>query len=606
VIDDLDVENQLADQLEATISARNVTFTGTVNVAEPGHRLVLSSPIGTRFRGGSGVIGDGTLVQDGDISVQGGVAHFIVDTFDWGNSTAGEAHDIVIEPNSELNLDVRSFGSRGNGFRGDIQIDSGVLDIAGLAQGEWTLSAALGTAPAGTLAMIHSGVADPVVRGDRFNVNDLLIVAGGDAFIESDVRIHSTGQVVAFGGEARLFFMGHSTFDGGSYSGLGSIVQRGDIDVTADTTVTVDEFNWGNSLGLDLNTLSIGSGDTLTIDSPGTGDPDNQFRGHLRLDGGELVVNTDAGWTLPADGLFTTGGSLELNNTGVAPRIAGQDLTIGDTVVVTGGAARIDSNAAFLDTSHTTIGAGATLELTGSNTYRGTFEGDGTLAHRGSALLGTTPLAVPHLDQDGRITALGLGGESLLDTQTLVFDDDSETRLFGDLRFRGAATVVPGAVFTGSGDLIVDAGASLGGTGTVDVDVVNEGTVAPGSSPGRLTIGGDYTQLGRLEIQLGGLLPAVQHDVLSVLGDATLGGVLELILIGGFAPGPGDEFAFLEVDGATHGAFDELVLPDLGGNGFWDVTELYSAGKATFVPEPGTCALVAIGVALLGKRRRTE
>jgi hypothetical protein len=600
----LEVENQQVDEMDTSISARTMTFTGNVDVKRSGHRLILASPLGTSFRDGVSVFGEGTLVQDGDISIGAGLTHMSIDTFDWGNSTASEGHAIDISPNGELNLDVRSLASRGNGFRGSIQIDSGVLDIAGLEQGEWTLSAALGSAPAGTLAMIHTGVADPVVRGDRFTVNDLLIVEGGDAFLESDLEINPTGLVVMFGGEARLFLMGHTTLDGGSYGGLGTLVQRGDIDVTDDVTIGIQDFSWGNSLGADVNTLSIGSGKTLTIDSEGTGgDPDNDFRGHLRLDGGELVVNTLAPWTLPSDGFLQHGGSLEMINTGVAPRIGGQDLTIGDDVTVTGGRAVIDTNVAFLDESHTEIFAGASLELTGSNSYRGTFAGDGTLVHQGSALLSSTPLAVPHLVTDGRFTALGIGGsEALLDTLTLRFADDSETRLFGDLRIRGAATVDPGATFTGDGSLIVDAAATLGGDGDVGVTVVNEGTVAPGNSPGRLELLGDYVQTGKLEIQLGGMQAGIEYDVLSILGDATLGGILELSLIDGFTPAAGAEFTFLEIGGAILGAFDEIIVPTYGANS-WDLTQLYSSGKATFIPEPGTFALVALGLAVLRRSR---
>lgn len=549
----------------------------------------------------------GRLVQDGDISAVGGLVTLNLENFDWGNSVAGDANAIVVGPGSTLSINADTLGGRGNAYRGEIQVDSGVLEIVGLTAGEWTLArpTALpsgGMAPAGTLAMIHSGSADPVVRGDAFTANDLLLVSGGDAFIESDLTVSSTGDVFVFGNSA-LFLMGDSTFAGGTYGGS-KLVQRGDIDVTADVTMAVDEFNWGNSLGASLNTLRVGPGATFTIDSPTTGDLANPFRGHLVLDGGELVVNTTTGWTLPDAGLLQIPGTLELNHAGQAPRISGQDLEIEDDVTVAGGAAFIDANVFFHATSHVEIGAGASLELTGSNLYRGAFTGDGTLIHAGSALLGTTPFVASHLVQDGAITALGVGGESLLDTETLRFDPGSQTELFGDLRIRGAATVETGAALTGSGRLIVDAGSSLGGDGTVGVDVVNEGTVGPGSSPGLLTASGDYTQTGTLSIELGGTLPGVEYDVLSILGHATLGGVLEVILLDGYVPAPNTEFQFLRFSRlGVSGAFDELVLPDLGGNGFWDVGALYTGGRATFVPEPGSSLLLAFGLGLLRLRR---
>lgn len=598
-----DFDTNLPDDGE--ILSRTVTFDDRVDIHGS---LTLSSPVLTTLRGGLEVTGGflSELVQNGDISVQGGEVEIDTDTFDWGNSTAAESHSIAIEPDASLLIRAGSLGSASNGFRGDIQVDSGVLDVnLDGFDTTWSLSPATGSTPGGTLGMSHHGAADPVVRGDAFSVNDFLIVSGGDAFIESDVTVNQTGKVVLFGIDARLFLSGHSTLNGGDYTGLGTLVQSGDIDVVRDTTIAVEEFHWGNSLGPDLNTLSIGTGDTLTIDSPSTGELDNPYRGHVLLEGGELVVNTDAGWSLPAGGFLTTAGSLELVNNGIVPRVAGQDLAVGGHVSVAGGTARIDSNAFFQDTSSTEIGAGATLQLTGANTYRGSFSGEGTLEHLGSALLGSTPLAVPHLVQGGRITALNLSGESLIDTETLRFDAGSETRLFGDLRIRGAATVEQDAEFNGSGSLIVDAGATLSGDAAIGVAVVNEGTVAPGNSPGRLDVLGDYAQTGKLEIELGGTEAGIEYDVLSILGDATLGGILELLLVDGFVPAPGDAFEFLLIGGQRAGTFDELALPDLGTNGFWDTSLLYTEGRATFVPEPGTALLLGLGLALLRSRRQS-
>ncbi|MEB2343910.1 MAG: hypothetical protein OZ948_04135 [Deltaproteobacteria bacterium] len=285
--------------------------------------------------------------------------------------------------------------------------------------------------------------------------------------------------------------------------------------------------------------------------------------------------------------------------------IAGQDLTIEDDVAVTGGLARIDSNVSFADTSAVAVAAGATLELTGSNGYRGEFSGDGTVRHEGQALLGTLPVIASNFVQAGEITTFGIGGESQIATQTLRFESGSETTLFGDLRVRGVTTIEDGSLWSGDGDLIVDERARLEGAAVLGVDVINEGVVAPGSSPGMLTIDGDYTQTGRLRIELGGTQPSVEHDVLSVLGRAELGGVLEMILTDGFVPAPGDSFDILGFGPAgVGGAFAELDLPELGGSGFWDTSALYSAGRVTFVPEPGLAALLALGLAVLHSRRR--
>lgn len=593
-----------ATEHASEITARTVALEGRARLHGD---LTLSSPLGTTLRGGLAILGHGRLIQNGDIEVQGGRASVSVDDFDWGNSTASEGHSITIAPNATLDISSRMLGSASNAFRGEIQIDSGVLEIEGLDSGQWSLAPAITlngvTTPGGTLAMIHSGAADPVVRGDAFSVNDFLLVSGGDAFIEADMTVTPFGDVFVFG-NSRLFLAGTTTMNGGSWGGLGALVQRGDIEVVGDTTMAVEEFDWGNSLGLDLHTLAVRSGATFTIDSPGTGEPTNLFRGHVLLEGGELVVNTDSGWSLPAGGAFSRAGSLAMVNDGAVPRIAGQDLEIGGEALVAGGLARIDSNLTLLGSSRVEIGPGATLEATGSNVYRGAIVGDGTLEHRGTTILSSsTPYAISNFVQAGELRALAFGGEATLATQTLLFDSDGTNTLTTDLRIRGFATVEPGAVFTGDGTLIVDERGSLGGSGVVGVDVVNEGVLSPGASPGHLQIGGDYTQTGLLRIELAGPT-AREYDRVSFLGHAQLGGTLELILSNGYLPAPGAEFELLRFSRlGSGGAFDEILLPNVGANGFWDLSALYTGGRATFVPEPGTLALVALGLAVLRRRR---
>ncbi|RYD20119.1 MAG: hypothetical protein EOP88_16360, partial [Verrucomicrobiaceae bacterium] len=56
---------------------------------------------------------------------------------------------------------------------------------------------------------------------------------------------------------------------------------------------------------------------------------------------------------------------------------------------------------------------------------------------------------------------------------------------------------------TGSGDVIVHVGGTLGGNGFISGNVFNGGRVAPGNSPGTLHIGGDFNQFGNLVMEIG-------------------------------------------------------------------------------------------------------
>ena len=53
------------------------------------------------------------------------------------------------------------------------------------------------------------------------------------------------------------------------------------------------------------------------------------------------------------------------------------------------------------------------------------------------------------------------------------------------------------------------------------------------------------------------------------------------------------------------GEFDSILLPELGGGMFWDLSALYSDGIITAgVPEPGTLAVLTLGLCGITWRRR--
>ncbi|MCA9240522.1 MAG: hypothetical protein KDA37_09995, partial [Planctomycetales bacterium] len=165
----------------------------------------------------------------------------------------------------------------------------------------------------------------------------------------------------------------------------------------------------------------------------------------------------------------------------------------------------------------------------------------------------------------------------------------------GSFRKIGAQTLTLGGVSTHSGQTLVDAGklivngstgnsdivlaqnATLGGNGTVGGSVTGAGRVAPGNSPGILTISGDYTQStgSVLEIEVGGYTPGAGpmndpnngHDLLVVGGTATLGGRLEVPVIDPLKAAGGPTVGHPTIDfltaGSVVGEFSTVVAPNL-------------------------------------------
>ena len=121
--------------------------------------------------------------------------------------------------------------------------------------------------------------------------------------------------------------------------------------------------------------------------------------------------------------------------------------------------------------------------------------------------------------------------------------------LDGLLQFDGPFSQSDGTTFLGGGNLqankgLILAGGSITGAGTVDGSITNTAAVvAPGISPGAITVTGDYVQGvgGTCEIGIGGR-NVDQFDRLIVNGTLALNGTFAAIITDGFAPAIGDRF----------------------------------------------------------------
>ncbi|MCO6046516.1 PEP-CTERM sorting domain-containing protein [Aeoliella sp. ICT_H6.2] len=136
----------------------------------------------------------------------------------------------------------------------------------------------------------------------------------------------------------------------------------------------------------------------------------------------------------------------------------------------------------------------------------------------------------------------------------------------------------------------------------------NSGLLAAGASPGALTIDGDYIQeeTGVLEIEIGGYTAGSEYDVLTITGDASIVGTVVFKFIDGFAPSLDDRFSFLEVDGTTDLSGVEYEIANLAPGFDYDVAavngdiQLVSLSDGSFVPEPATSVLFALGLLVGG------
>jgi hypothetical protein len=150
-------------------------------------------------------------------------------------------------------------------------------------------------------------------------------------------------------------------------------------------------------------------------------------------------------------------------------------------------------------------------------------------------------------------------------------------------------------------------GKMLGGTGGLTGDLVNQGVVSPGNSPGSWQIEGDYDQQsgGTLMMEIAGAGSA-SFDMLSVTGLASLDGTLQVALLGGFIPASTDEFTILTA-GSLQGFFANAPLMITLAEGTFAVEYSTTGVMLTnfaAVPEPGSVSALLAGGAVMLRRRR--
>ena len=166
----------------------------------------------------------------------------------------------------------------------------------------------------------------------------------------------------------------------------------------------------------------------------------------------------------------------------------------------------------------------------------------------------------------GSPTIASGGALTLLDGRDLTLDAltngggvsvgaDSLLTVTGTYTQQGAGSIDlagPTAGFVANAITLADG--TLGGTGTITGDVnVTGGTLAPGHSPGALTIDGNLTldPTSTLRMEIEGPTAGTEYDQLVVTGDATLDGTVQTVTPDTYSPVVGQPFQLVTVAGSV-------------------------------------------------------
>lgn len=320
------------------------------------------------------------------------------------------------------------------------------------------------------------------------------------------------------------------------------------------------------------------------------------------------------------------GRNLAVGNNSYAGTLLSQNLTLqGGTH--TGGAVRLEGSTRF--TGGTMAGtwqvaAGSQLAMDAAVGFRYLEGAASELHNEGLVAFGTAG----DLYLQNGATLRNTGMLALVDGAR-IFDNGGVTPvlrnegLMSKADGSGAATIGNGVELQNLGTIAVGAGTlnlpanwtnegRLTGTGTLASTgtFTNAGVIAPGASPGTLTISSSLALggAGSFEAELENL---GSHDLLLVNGPITLGGTLALQCFAACSYAVGDVITLIDSTGNLTGSFAAITLSGFATGAFEpiydtvaDRFQLRVTEAVTAVPEPRGMALMLGGLLALGWLRR--
>lgn len=517
-------------------------------------------------------------------------------------------------------------GISGENDRLLVHDDSLTLSLSGsytlLGTGSANPSFTVGVANGDTGDLILDGAEGSVLESVFFSIGH---VAGSIGVVTvNNLQWDYSGLTVGLGGMGTLAIAGGSVVDGssatiGRLSGsTGTVTVSGagsDWTMEPFSELRVGDFGTGNliiedggSVSSDFSYISEQTGSTGVVNVSGIGSIWN-ISGDLEVggatsgtltvsagaevvDGGSVYVGSDSG----AAGTVTITGDSS-NWTGINELVVGESGNGTVTIAAGGSVASTEGWIASLSS------ASGTVQITGANSGwvvdETLFVGGNDNLAGGSGDVNVSDNATLRVVETAKVWSNGrinvAGGAMIVGTGMPTPVPDQLFITAGgivDLSDGGRIVVGPSGGVN-PGVLRVSDGATLDftfgsfvgtrinvvgelvGTGAIDGELRNNGVVRP---TGSLLVDGDYleTPNSLLAIDLGGLVPGTEFDVVDVSGTATLQGTLEVSLSDDYFPDEGDMFEILSADAGVCGVFADELLP-LTGRLVWNV--IYEANS---------------------------
>jgi T5SS/PEP-CTERM-associated repeat protein/autotransporter-associated beta strand protein len=487
----------------------------------------------------------------------------------------------------------------GNTFIGNASTGVGVMSVegTGLLDGPslfTTNNLFVGDAGDGTLRIRDVGLVNAsgrVVAGNQSMSTGHIDVSGDYMGGSSDYNLLSGGNTVIGGsGDGHMdihdggrVFTGGTGFIGDNSDGTG-VVRVGTDGPNSESFWRISPFGPITA----NNTVSNDRADSVIAGNIPSGNPSNLIVGNngngtlVIHDGGLVNVhgnvyigrNSGSMGRVSVDGSSPLGGNSELLSFGPNGVFVGGDtagpggdgalrLTNGGTVTAAAGLTVWgpgSGNKGLLEVDHTYV-INAPITFDGG---RLRFLDDTTFTN--DAVLGTTQMEDGvFVDTNGTtstLTGIFSGGGELTkrDAGTLIIPVGTAEIYTGDTVVHEGTLQLDGSV---TSNTFVQTNGTLTGIGTIFGNLHNNGVVAPGDSPGTLSVVGNYVQTSTADFsaEVGGLVSGVDSDLLTMTGTGSLDGSIHVIRINNFNPVPGDRVTVLNADGGLGGTQFATFVP---------------------------------------------